>query len=205
VPHHRGQLKKAPNVEPDGHLSEAEEAELYRHYGLDYDTVTLDDDAAAAQPRAAAAGRPDDPGRNQQGEASSPEPASDRPNAQDEPSATAGSQPAGPAGQDRFPVGEGVSRPFVYETPGRPAGGASNLRRQPGQMRLRRYLVTEVVTDTGSGQRHEVRVHSEPVPDARVDVDEVLTSPDRQDGLPGQEPTEPDRNDWFSDETEPPR
>src|SRR5215218_9183756 len=49
VPHQRLQVKQAPNIEPDGQLSEVEEAELYRHYGLDYDTVTLDNDAPAGQ------------------------------------------------------------------------------------------------------------------------------------------------------------
>ena len=49
VPHQRLQVKQAPNIEPDGQLSAAEEAELYRHYGLDYDSVTLDNGAPAGQ------------------------------------------------------------------------------------------------------------------------------------------------------------
>jgi PRC-barrel domain len=32
-------VKDAPRVDPDQHLSEAEERELWQHYGLDYDTV----------------------------------------------------------------------------------------------------------------------------------------------------------------------
>jgi hypothetical protein len=159
VPHRRLQVKEAPNIEPDGQLSPAEEVELYRHYGLDYDTVTLDRGA------------------------------------------TAGRTLAEPAGQDQFPVGEGVSRPFVYETPGQPEGGVGSRGRQPGQVRLRRYLVTEVVTDTEAGQRHEVRVHSEQVSDAEVDA--VRTPPDQPDEPVDQEPG-PGRNDWFSDESDPP-
>jgi Domain of unknown function (DUF2382) len=116
----------------------------------------------------------------------------------DELSATVSDKPVEPAGQDRLPVGEGVSRPFVYETPGRPDGGAGTRRRQLGQVRLRRYLVTEVVTETEAGQRHEVRVHSEPVSDAEVDA--VRAAPDGQDEPIGQEPNGPGRNDWFSDE-----
>ena len=46
VPHRRLEVKEAPNIEPDGQLSEAE---LYRHYGLDYDTVTLGSGAPAGQ------------------------------------------------------------------------------------------------------------------------------------------------------------
>jgi hypothetical protein len=50
LPHERALVKDAPNIEADGQLSEAEEAELYRHYGLDYDTVAVDGDQVASQP-----------------------------------------------------------------------------------------------------------------------------------------------------------
>jgi uncharacterized protein (TIGR02271 family) len=36
VPFDKAQVKDAPTVDPDGELSQREEAELYRHYGLDY-------------------------------------------------------------------------------------------------------------------------------------------------------------------------
>ena len=243
VPHQRVQVKEAPNIEPDGQLSEVEEAELYRHYGLDYDTVTLDDGAPAGQTRAGPAGQPDQPeGTDQAGatathipkpastptgelvdtgidaEPRTPTPESGSPGLDREPDAsvteseqdrrdardalsTTGGEPVGPAGHDRLPVGEGVSRPFVYETPGRPPDQAGTRRRQPGQVRLRRYLVTEVVTETEAGQRHEMRVQREPVSDAEVDA--VVPAPDRQDELIGQEPNGPDHHDWFSDESDP--
>jgi PRC-barrel domain len=223
VPHRRLQVKEAPNIEPDGQLSPAEEAELYRHYGLDYDTVTLDSGAPAGQTLAQPADQtdePDEPESNDQAGTTAtrvPKPASTgvdrapdtslieseqgRRGARDELSATAGGEPVEPAGQDRLPVGEGVSRPFVYETPGRPEGGAGTRRRQPGQVRLRRYLVTEVVTESGAGQRHEVRVHSEPVSDTEVDA--VAMAPDRPDEPIGQDPNGPGRNDWFSDQSDP--
>jgi hypothetical protein len=67
-------------------------------------------------------------------------------------------------------------------------------------VRLRRYLVTEVVTETEAGQRHEVRVQSEPVADAEVDA--VLPAPDGPDEPIGQEPGS-GRNDWFSEESDP--
>jgi PRC-barrel domain len=244
VPHQRTLVKQAPNIEPDGQLSAAEEAELYRHYGFDYDSVTLDSGAPADQTLAEPAGQTHKPERTDQAGVTAthiPEPASsaaggladtgmdaqpatpasetgspgldrapdtslleseqDRRGARDELSATGG-EPVEPAGQDRLPVGEGGSRPFVYETPGRPEGGAGTRRRQPGQVRLRRYLVTEVVTDTEAGQRHEVRIQSEPVSDAEVDA--VLPAPDhRHDESTGQDPNGPGRNDWFNDESDP--
>jgi uncharacterized protein (TIGR02271 family) len=36
VPYEKQLIKDAPRMDPDGHLSEAEEQELWRHYGLDY-------------------------------------------------------------------------------------------------------------------------------------------------------------------------
>src|SRR4030095_6314064 len=42
VPHQRLQVKQAPNIEPDGQLSAAEEAELYRHYETYYEPAAAD-------------------------------------------------------------------------------------------------------------------------------------------------------------------
>jgi uncharacterized protein (TIGR02271 family) len=36
VPYEKQLVKDAPNMDPDGHLSEQEEHELWRHYGLEY-------------------------------------------------------------------------------------------------------------------------------------------------------------------------
>src|SRR5829696_5775354 len=38
VPYQKQLVKDAPRIDPDRHLSEAEEQQLWRHYGLDYDT-----------------------------------------------------------------------------------------------------------------------------------------------------------------------
>ena len=42
VPYDKQLVKDAPRVDPDGHLSEAEEQRLWRHYGLDYDATDRD-------------------------------------------------------------------------------------------------------------------------------------------------------------------
>jgi hypothetical protein len=39
VPYDKQLVKDAPRVDPDQHLSEAEERQLWQHYGLDYDTT----------------------------------------------------------------------------------------------------------------------------------------------------------------------
>ena len=45
VPYDKQQVKDAPRVDTDQHLSEAEEQELWRHYGLDYDSGYTTDTA----------------------------------------------------------------------------------------------------------------------------------------------------------------
>jgi hypothetical protein len=187
VPHHRMEVKEAPNIEPGGQLSEAEEVELYRHYGLDYDTVRVANGAPADQARAAPAGDPTTTPTETGSASVDPEPGIS----------------SGEASQGRRDAGEEVNRPFVYETPGRPEGNAGTRRRQPGQVRLRRYLVTEVVTETESGQRHEVRVQREPVSDAEVDA--ATAAPERPSESSRQEPTGSDHNDWFTDPADPRR
>jgi uncharacterized protein (TIGR02271 family) len=42
VPYEKAQVKDAPNMDPDGQLSQDEEAELYRHYGLEYSEAHSD-------------------------------------------------------------------------------------------------------------------------------------------------------------------
>jgi len=204
VPHQRTLVKDAPNIEADGHLSEAEEAELYRHYGLDYDTVTADSDQAAGQPGGPAA---DDqptappPGTNEPAAAPVGRPTELQSDEElGEADAIGSAQPATAHG---FGVGEGVSRPFVYETPGPPQDPPGSRRRQPGQVRLRRYLVTEVVIETESGQRHELQVEREPIDDTEV---AGATAPFGQPGEPADKaPAEPDDNDWFRPEGDAPR
>jgi PRC-barrel domain/Domain of unknown function (DUF2382) len=197
VPHERTLVKDAPNIEADGQLSEAEEAELYRHYGLDYDTVTADSDQAdgpAADDQSPVPPRP-----------SADEPTGIRGQAPEERRIDDGERPvadgpgsSGPAGQEGFAVGEGVSRRFVYETPGPPQGRRGSRQRQPGQVRLRRYLVTEVVTETESGQQHELRVEQEPISDQ--DIDAVTAAPGQPQPAAQPEPPTPADNDWFRPE-----
>jgi uncharacterized protein (TIGR02271 family) len=42
VPYDKSQVKSSPGVDPDGELSQQEEAELYRHYGLEYSEQSSD-------------------------------------------------------------------------------------------------------------------------------------------------------------------
>jgi uncharacterized protein (TIGR02271 family) len=46
VPFDKATVKDAPKVDPDGRLSESEEQELYRHYGIDYGSAASGTDDA---------------------------------------------------------------------------------------------------------------------------------------------------------------
>jgi hypothetical protein len=204
VPHARALVKDAPNIEADGQLSEAEEAELYRHYGLDYDTVAADFDQVASQPGGPAdQDQPTAPAATDEPAAAPTGGPVERRSNDEELQATGAVGSAQPASDEGLGVGEGVSRPFVYETPGSAQGGPGSRRRQPGQVRLRRYLVTEVVTETEAGQRHELRVEREPISDQEVEA--VTADPSQSDvsAQPGSPAS--DSNDWFRPDGDPPR
>ena len=51
VPYDKDQVKDAPSMEADGSLSQDEEAQLYRHYGLDYGEHRSDSGLAAGTDR----------------------------------------------------------------------------------------------------------------------------------------------------------
>lgn len=46
VAHSKSVVKDSPNIEADGELSEAEEAQLYRHYGLEYSSPPTESDSS---------------------------------------------------------------------------------------------------------------------------------------------------------------
>ena len=193
-PQHRGRWAAA----------EAEEAEVYRHYGLDYDTVTTDSEPATSQSGGPAdQDQPTVPAATDEPAAAPTGGPAERRSNDEELQATDAVGSAQPATNEGLGVGEGVSRPFVYETPGPAQGRSGSRRRQPGQVRLRRYLVTEVVTETEAGQRHELRVEREPISDQEVEA--VTADPSRSDASaqPGS-PTS-DSNDWFRPDGDPPR
>jgi hypothetical protein len=70
-------------------------------------------------------------------------------------------------------------------------------------VRLRRYLVTEVVTETETGQRHELQVQREPIDE--TEVAGVTTTSERSGEPVAEPPAESDGNDWFRPEGDPAR
>jgi uncharacterized protein (TIGR02271 family) len=148
VPYTKAFVKDAPNVDEDGHLSPDQERELYAYYSrTDYDT-DRDRDGYDSTTTGVATGRVS-------GEDESATRGERR-------SGTEGYDTSGPSTDDAMTVSE--ERLNV-----------GTERREAGRARLRKYVVTENVTQTVPVQREEVRVEREPITDANRD--EALSGP----------------------------
>jgi hypothetical protein len=168
VPFEKSQVKDAPKTDPDGQLSQREESDLYRHYGMEYsesqsdtglgegttgttgttsDRDWSDDDSS----RRGVAGTTDDTGRTSWG---------------DDDSGTRGESFGGaPA------VGEDTSGPTTDNAMTRSEEelAVGTREREAGRARLRKYVVTDEVEQTVPVKREEIRVEREPITDANID------------------------------------
>jgi len=119
----KDQIKNAPNLDADQHLSETEEQELWRYYGLDYDAVGADTTTSGVT------------------------------GAVDTTTTTTGYDTSGPNTDDAMTLSEEQVR-------------IGKVQREAGRARLRKYIVTENVTQTVPVSREEVRLEREPITDA---------------------------------------
>lgn len=151
----KDQVKDAPGVENDGELSEQEERGLFEYYGVSY----TDAGSVTAQ------GQPNG-GQHAQTDGTQADRAqTDRAQAD-----------GGPADGER--VGHDTSGPTTDDAMTRSEEElrVGTRQREAGRARLRKYVVTEMVTKTVPVQHEEVRVEREPVTDA--DRDAATDGPD---------------------------
>jgi uncharacterized protein (TIGR02271 family) len=147
VPYEKQRVKDAPNMDPDGHLSEAEEQELWRHYGLEYGAGY------------AAAGTTGDAGYADTGRAGTTgDLDTDRDGVYDRVEDSAvGRDTSGPTTDDAMTRSEEELQ-------------VGTQTRERGRARLRKYVTTEQQQVTVPVQREEVRVEREPITDANLDA-----------------------------------
>lgn len=129
IPVTKAQVKDAPKIDTDGHLSPAEEAELYRYYGMTEGTSGMATNEVADM-RTTDTTTTDAAG-------------------------TVGHDTSGPTTDDAMTLSE--ERLNV-----------GTRREEVGRARLRKYVVTENVTQTVPVSREEVRIEREPITDANV-------------------------------------
>ena len=138
-PYDKVKIKNAPKIDTDGHLSPQEEQELYRYYGLGDGTDTTVTDTTTTTGTAGMAGVAGTAGRTDH----TGEPG------------VVGRDTSGPTTDDAMTRSE--ERLNV-----------GTRTEEAGRARLRKYVVTENVTETVPVSREEVRVEREPITDANV-------------------------------------
>jgi uncharacterized protein (TIGR02271 family) len=151
VPYDKATVKGAPRVnDSNGKLSEAEEAELYRYYGLDYTTGTADYDTTrtadydtTATTGLASTGTTTDRDLDARG--------------------TVGHDTSGPTTDQAMTRSEEQLH-------------VGTERVATGRARLRKYVVTEQQTVQVPVSREEVRLEREPITDANIG--NALSGPD---------------------------
>jgi uncharacterized protein (TIGR02271 family) len=154
VPYEKSQVKDAPKVDPDGELSQREEAELYRHYGMDYSETGsgsgLSEGRAGSglsEGRAGTGGT--DTATTRGGETRAGGQATER-----------GSDDAMTRSEEELRVG--------------------TAEREAGRARLRKWVETEDVQETVPVRREEARVEREPITDANRE--EAMAGPEISEG-----------------------
>ena len=132
VPVSKTQVKDAPKIDTDGHLSPQEEQELYRYYGMGTGTDTAFQTTGTE---------------------------------------TTGTETTGYADTDaRGTVGHDTSGPTTDNAMTRSEErlNVGTRSEEVGRARLRKYVVSENVTESVPVAREEVRVEREPITDANV-------------------------------------
>jgi uncharacterized protein (TIGR02271 family) len=158
----KDQVKDAPGVEPEGELSQSEEATLYRHYGLDYSE------------RRSGSGLPEGTERQAQ-----------ETGAGADTGTTAGTSAATGGGEGgsrftrgdggdgdgggRFTRGDGGDGDDEAMTRSEEEVRVGTAERERGRARLRKWVETEQVDETVPVKRETARVEREPITDENVD------------------------------------
>jgi uncharacterized protein (TIGR02271 family) len=154
VQYTKDQVKDAPGVDPDGQLSQQEEAALYRHYGLEYSERR----SGSGLPEGGAGGT-GTAGAGDTGTAAA---------------GGAGTSAEGTAGTS--PTSEGTAGGGRFSREGDDAMTRSEeevrvgtAEQETGRARLRKYVETDQVEETVPVRRETARVEREPITDANVD------------------------------------
>jgi uncharacterized protein (TIGR02271 family) len=154
VPVSKDQVKDAPKIDTDGHLSPQEEQELYRYYGMGAGSDTAETTTTTETTTGTA------------GTAYT----TDSTDTTTGTAGTTGTTDATDATDTRPPVGHDTSGPTTDNAMTRSEErlDVSTTSEEVGRARLRKYVVTENVTETVPVAREEVVVEREPITDANI-------------------------------------
>jgi uncharacterized protein (TIGR02271 family) len=169
VPYSKHQVKDAPRVESDGNLSPEEEDRLYRHYEIGGGTSGYSDTTTTSG-TSGTSGYSDTTTSGTVGQGDRDvdiDTTSGRHSGRTDTDASTRSNTS----DTRGTVGHDTSGPTTDEAMTRSEEQlrVGTERREVGSARLRKYVVTENVTQTVPVSREEVRVEREPITDANRD------------------------------------
>jgi uncharacterized protein (TIGR02271 family) len=150
VPVSKDRVKDAPKIDTDGHLSPQEEQELYRYYGMGTGTT-----GRTETNRTSGMDVDDTSGRHMAGTGTVGTGTAGMTDTDTNRHGTAGHDTSGPTTDDAMTRSE--ERMSVGTT-----------TEEAGRARLRKYVVSENVTQTVPVTHEEVRVEREPITDANV-------------------------------------
>jgi uncharacterized protein (TIGR02271 family) len=179
VPVSKSQVKDAPKIDTEGHLSPQEEQELYRYYGLGSGRGGMTDVATGRGDRDRTAVMDPTTTTETAGMAGAGGGSRDvvDPSTPTETTGMAGGT-TGRTDRDRDGVRDDVRGAVGHDTSGPTTDNAmtrseerldvGTRSEEVGRARLRKYVVTENVTETVPVSREEVRVEREPITDANV-------------------------------------
>jgi len=149
VPYDKSRIKDAPNIDVEaGHLSRDEEAQLYDYYGLSYSTAGTGYETT-------------DTGYNGGIEAA----AGQQFRSANDVEADFGGTTAG-TGNTGYDTSGPTTDDAMTRSEERIRVGTETV--ETGRARLRKYIVTENVTQTVPVSREEVRIEREPITDANI-------------------------------------
>jgi uncharacterized protein (TIGR02271 family) len=149
VPVSKDRVKDAPKIDTDGHLSPQEEQELYRYYGMGMGTSGMDTGMDTRVETMTTTDTTTGMAGTTSGMAGSGYATDDAPG-------TVGHDTSGPTTDDAMTLSE--ERLNV-----------GTRSEEVGRARLRKYVVTENVTETVPVSHEEVRLEREPITDANID------------------------------------
>ncbi|RFU20103.1 DUF2382 domain-containing protein [Geodermatophilus marinus] len=153
VPVSKSAVKDAPKIDTDGHLSPQEEQELYRYYSMEYGTTgRTDRDVTTTDRDVTTTGTESTTGMATTGMATTGTERTDDRMGTD----------------DRAAVGRDTSGPTTDSamTRSEERVNVGTRTEETGRARLRKYVVTENVSETVPVSHEEVRVEREPITDA---------------------------------------
>jgi uncharacterized protein (TIGR02271 family) len=169
VPVSKAQVKDAPKIDTDGHLSPDEEQELYRYYGVggtgrhsDVDS-TVTDTSRTTTNTGMGAGMTDPTGDRTANATSG---YTDTTRGTDTSRGTAGYEDTNQHGTKGHDTSGPTTDDAMTLSEERVNVGTQQV--EAGRARLRKYVVTENVTQTVPVSHEEVRVQREPITDANV-------------------------------------